>query len=193
MTEITLPQFPLWWQVKFWEEHYKWNLETGCLEWQGKVSRFGYARTSYNSIIYFAHRIAYFLYYENDPGELLVRHRCHNPHCGNPLHLTLGTHLDNSRDMVAAGRNQTGERHWTKRLPKRLEEVKEIWVANGRKQAARINGANHPTTILTDDAVREIKQQSAAGIGNKELAKEYGVTRSNISAIVLGKSWKHIE
>lgn len=190
VTQAFPETFPLWWQVKFWEENFKWNLETGCLEWTKRVSIYGYPRVTFQAKTYFTHRVAYFLYYEQDPGDLLVRHLCHNRRCANPRHLVLGTHLDNSRDMVEAGRSQTGEKHWMRRRP----DLKEQWdkAAKGKYNLPD-NGENHPTTKLTAEIVREIKILANEGMGNKELAEKFNVTHSNISAIVLGKSWKHVE
>lgn len=37
-------------------------------------------------------------------GDDLGRHQCHNPQCSNPYHVEPGTHADNFRDMVEAGR-----------------------------------------------------------------------------------------
>lgn len=193
VTQVFPETFPLWWQVKFWEEHFKWNLETGCLEYTGRVISDRYPRVAHEGISYSTHRVAYFLYYEQDPGDLLVRHLCHNRRCANPRHLVLGTHLDNSRDMVEAGRSQTGEKHWTRRMPERAEELKARMSALAKERSATFNGENHPTTKLTAEIVREIKILANEGMGNKELAEKFNVTHSNISAIVLGKSWKHIE
>ena len=61
-----------------------------------------------------AHRISYFLATGDWPA--LVRHRCHNPICVNPRHLVPGTHADNMRDMVAAGRSLVGERRPNSKL-----------------------------------------------------------------------------
>lgn len=178
--------------VWFWEANFRWNMETGCLEHKSPKA-FGYPRVNLGNETFPAHRIAYFLYYDADPEELLVRHLCHNRNCCNPIHLTLGTHWDNSQDMVKAGRSQKGDKHWTKRKPERLAELKEHASKMGTERAAKFNGEKHPATKLTAEKVRSIKAHSNLGASNKDLAEIFGVSHSNISAIVLGKSWKHIK
>jgi hypothetical protein len=78
-----------------------------CWDWQGwhgnynRGHRYGlYAIHGQN---FGAHRIAYFLSTGQQPGELVVRHRCEgNPDCVNPKHLHLGTQADNVADREFA-------------------------------------------------------------------------------------------
>ena len=48
--------------------------------------------------LYLAHRIAYYIQHQDDPGFLLVCHHCDNPPCCNGKHLFKGTNRDNSND-----------------------------------------------------------------------------------------------
>ena len=51
-----------------------------------------------------AHRHAYKLRYQIDPGRLGVLHRCDNPACANPAHLFLGDQRANMLDAFMKGR-----------------------------------------------------------------------------------------
>lgn len=54
-------------------------------------------------------------------------------------------------------------------------------------------GESAKTSILTESQVLEIRRRAAEErITHKELAKEYGVSRPNISLIVNRKNWRHI-
>jgi predicted chitinase len=54
----------------------------------------------------------------------------------------------------------------------------------------RLRGEAMPMTKLTADAVRAIRARR--GERQEDLAAEFGCTFSNVSAIQLGKSWKHV-
>lgn len=51
-------------------------------------------------------------------------------------------------------------------------------------------GERHPDARLTEDDVRSIRQRASEGYA--VLAREYGVTRQNIRAIVTRRTWKHV-
>lgn len=46
---------------------------------------------------------------------------------------------------------------------------------------------------LDDDKVRLIRQQSAEGVSQPEIANRFGIDKSNVSRIVNRKTWKHVE
>lgn len=50
-------------------------------------------------------------------------------------------------------------------------------------------GAEYHRSTLTDEKVRAIKSDRRTQV---VIAKEYGVSRTNISAIKLGRAWAHV-
>lgn len=90
-------------------------------------------------------------------------HTCDTPLCCNQLHIYDGTRIQNSEDMVARGRSRRGNKH--------------------------------PLAILTEAQVQEIKERLKhpySGL-NVELAREFGVNYSTVSAIKIGAIWKHVK
>lgn len=75
----------------------------GCWYWTGERLKIGYGRTYNDGSHEMAHRASYRLY-KGDPAGKLVCHRCDNTLCVNPDHLFLGTHRDNTQDMLRKGR-----------------------------------------------------------------------------------------
>ena len=54
-------------------------------------------------------------------------------------------------------------------------------------------GQEHPNAKLTEDEVVRIRRIFKKGLGTHiELAKEFGVSRENIAAIITRRSWTHI-
>lgn len=165
-----------------------------CWMWTGRTaSAMGYGAYSFNGSTFYAHRLAYKLAYGGDPDKLCVLHKCDVPRCVNPAHLFLGTRADNAIDRTQKRRTPAGEKHWTRHQPEKWADVRQQFSERAKERNKTFNGENHPTTKLTAEIVREIKTLANEGMGNKELAEKFNVTHSNISAIVLGKSWKHVE
>jgi len=136
--------------------------EGGCWEWQLSKSDTGYG-CFYDGRAYHAHRYSWIQANGPIPRGLLVLHACDNRACVNPDHLFLGTHAENSRDMVSKGR---------------------------QRRPRTTAGEAHGESKLTDAAVREIRASSLTG---RALAAKFGVSESAVSLVRRGKSWSHVE
>jgi hypothetical protein len=53
-------------------------------------------------------------------------------------------------------------------------------------------GVDHRSAKLTDDDVRTIREMSASGLSNAQVAKMYDINRSCVSRIRCGLQWKHV-
>ena len=91
------------WAERFWSKVLK--VEGGCWEWQAGKFTTGYGQFGLDKKQRTAHRVSYELANGPIPDGLLVRHACDNPGCVNPAHLLLGTHKDNTWDMILRGRS----------------------------------------------------------------------------------------
>lgn len=146
---------------RFWSSVLKTD---SCWIWIGRRchSKPGqnYGQFYYRGKNLLAHRISYFLQYGINPGKYLVRHTCDHPWCVNPFHLVLGTHKDNSQDMVQRNRSTKGESNPRAKLTK--EQVQ---------------------TIL--DRYTPYDKSN----GMRPLSREFGVSVGTIGFIVSGKTW----
>ena len=77
----------------------------------------------------------------------------------------LGTHSENTLDMVAKGRRKEYDRR----------------------------GERNPRAVLTWDSVRQIRELRSSDRTVASLAKQFGVSRGAIHRVVTGESWSTSE
>lgn len=150
-------------EERFWQ---RVNKTASCWLWTGSPAKGGYGHFRMAGKNTSPHRVSYTLAYGSIPEGMFVCHHCDTPLCVNPAHLFLGTPKDNSQDMARKGRGHRGNSN-----PPR--------------------GEAHFAAKLTWPIVRAIRERYAAGgITCKTLASEYGVTATNVHAVVRGMLWK---
>ncbi len=133
-----------------------------CWEWtRSTATNNGYGRFWIDGKHVIASCYAYEQEYGPIPDGMEVCHECDNPKCVNPRHLFLGTHLENMHDALDKGRLRS------------------------------YSGEAHPLAKLTENEVGAIrKAYRAGGVTQTGLAKRYGVSQTNIGAIVRGHIWR---
>jgi hypothetical protein len=137
-------------------------MSTPCDEWPNARTRKGYGKLRRAGRYLLAHRDAWERKFGPIPDGLFVLHRCDNPPCRNTDHLFLGTNADNVADMISKGRKK--------------------WKSSP--------GEGNGRAVLSSEQVREIQTRYVRGATRQvDLAAEYGISQSQISNIVLGRSW----
>lgn len=139
---------------------------SGCWEWLAGKTEAGYGKfTLGGGVTFRAHRLMWELVFGEIPEGLCVLHTCDSPPCCNPRHLWLGTQGQNVDDMTAKGR-------WGGGAPP---------------------GEAHGRAKLSAPEVAEIRDRWAnGGVLQKELATEFGVSKTTIGEIVHRKIWQHV-
>lgn len=123
------------------------ELTSPCVECVS-VSGNGYSTISLGGVHYAGHRLVYMLAYGPIPQGSVVRHKCDNTRCINPLHLELGTHTDNMRDSAERGTHRHGEDHANAKLNEEIVRLIRKQRAEGKslKEIAAPLGL-HITTV----------------------------------------------
>ena len=82
----------------------KLNPETGCWEWQYSTDLAGYGfvcHRFWGSIKAYSHRLMYITLHGDIPNDKVIMHKCDNPKCCNPEHLSIGTQKENETLLKA--------------------------------------------------------------------------------------------
>lgn len=100
---------------------------TECWNWNGsKCGRKLYGKFHIKEKGYYSHRISWMIYFGHIDDNKIILHKCDNPSCVNPNHLSMGSQMDNVTDMYKKGRDRhaSGERNGNAKLS--LKSVAEI-------------------------------------------------------------------
>jgi HNH endonuclease len=134
-----------------------------CWIWQGSVGSKGYGLMWLDYREVRAHVAAQRIFNGPVRPGEEVLHSCDRPLCVNPHHLSSGTHAENMRQAAERG------------------------IAKG------LVGTAHHQAKLSDVQVLEIIERKRAGEVQAALAREYGVSETTVSRIVLGSAWRHLQ
>lgn len=161
-------------KARFWSK-VDIRSEGECWEWKASLRSTGYGQFEFGGTMLKSHRVAYVLTHGAIPDGLHVCHTCDNRKCCNPSHLWLGTNADNTADKVSKGRaiGPKGKQHGWHTHPERM--------ARGERASK---------AKLTREKVEQIKKLREDGMGQRAVARMFGVTHSAIAAIEKGRTWQ---
>ena len=137
--------------------------DKGCWIWTAHIGTDGYGTISVGASPVKAHRLSWIIHFGAVEPGMCVCHTCDNKICVRPDHLFLGTIQDNTADRDAKGRQCRGERH--------------------------------PDAKLTEEQVRLIRLRYRRGCpvdGVRPLAREFGLCRSSMRAVVSRETWRGV-
>lgn len=174
-------------------------LWTGCRGARPDGTRtYGVLSTTMYGIIT-AHRLSWIIAFGDMPaavlgstgtyGKACVCHHCDNPPCVNPAHLFLDTTEGNTADKKRKGRAPSGDQSWWNIYPER----RRYGADHHRFGIPGCVGEKNGAAKLTAADVREIRRLSASGIRQATLLKQFPISKPQMSAIVRGRSWRHVE
>lgn len=145
-----------------------------CWPWTGSKAN-GYGHIAIGGKFIQATHAVYCLVNRKLPTYQIL-HSCDNPACCNPNHLEDGTQKKNLADRSLRGRAPTGEKHWTKLKPE--------CIARGDRHGSK---RHPPRRKLPLEQYENIYLQYASGKLQKEIAKDFGVSKQLISKIICSK------
>jgi hypothetical protein len=177
----------------------------GCWLWTAST-RNGYGQVIYKGKNWSVHRLVWVLVRGPIPKrkgkkKLCVLHNCpggDNRQCCRPRHLWLGTGRQNIADMIAKGRQATGERcgargdrNGSRTHPESRPRGKNHYRA---KHPEVVLGERNYNAKLTEIDVRAIREQySRGGISVSAIARIYSRAIETIRCVVTRQTWDHVK
>lgn len=141
--------------------------DEACIDWPRSRDPKGYGIVSFGGRSRRAHRVIYELTKGPIPAGAVVMHRCDNPGCVNPLHLTAGSQRENIADADRKGRRPNC----------------------GLPGLSKAVGRSNPSAKLTEQDVLAIR---ASKEPRPSLASRFGVSVALIAKIRNRSVWSHL-
>lgn len=143
---------------------------TPCRLWQGSCDPFGYGRMKrknakgeWETVKVYRWVMEQVIGRKLRPDEFIL-HACDNPPCYRLDHLSVGSALDNNRDMMLKGRF----------VPPPI---------------TRLIGSTHPQAKFDQRQVAKIRRDYETGVRAQTLAKEYEVDVATIRRLLKGRTY----
>lgn len=181
--------------------------KTPCWVWQLGQNKWGYAKIKRGGITMSGHKYFYEIHKGRVPDGLILDHLCRVRHCVNPDHLEPVTYTTNTR-------RGTG----TKLTEEQVRSIPDLYMAGNSLAAIgrilNVNGSwvgmilkgrmwsdvsvftparRERNLKLTMEKAEEIRKRVSSGELQKDVAKDYGICFSQVSAIVRGDCWARKE
>ena len=173
---------------------------SGCWLWGGSYFRLKdrkseqwYGRFSLKNRWMGAHVVSWLIHVGPVPEGEVVAHACDTPGCVRPDHLFTGTQAENLMDCRVKGRRAPceGQGHWTRRKPEAVPSGASSFSAQHPERLLR--GVALPQSKLTPDKVRRIRRLLKRGSTQDKVATLFGIHRTAVSAIAVGRNWRHVQ
>lgn len=138
-------------EQRFWAKVNK-DTPSGCWEWTGATSGYGYGQIGIGKKRQKAHRVSWELVNCPIPDGMELDHLCSNPKCVNPYHLRAVTHAQNMQHLTGANkRSVSGVRgvYWNKQ--------RKAWHAKLSLNGRQYHGGFHSTIEDADKAAKDLR------------------------------------
>lgn len=176
----------------------------GCWLWTAHIDQNGYGTFSIKKTPRKAHRVDYEAFVGPVSDGLQLDHLCRVRHCVNPEHLEPVTAAENNARSLSISARNMAKTHCSNGHP--FDSENTYVMPDGgrgcrrcrkdadrayreRRRAARADRV--PAHFkLSLEAARDIRRRVARGERPSALAREYGVVKSTVSAVLSGRNWK---